>query len=132
MSVFFFWLMRLHVIPVCWSGLFARLLLECVDVNRIDLFFPSARLHPDTLATLQRLVHDREVELYDGKRLGRSDGSGAQQQQKGSRVIPIHPAFRIVALGSSSSPSASSGGMAQVRLFTSMAPFLMRCGRGNV
>lgn len=55
------------------------------------------RLHPDTLASLARLVQDREVELCDGTRLvrpGTVEGEGGD-----GRVVPIHPSFRIVALG---------------------------------
>ncbi|XP_061716491.1 von Willebrand factor A domain-containing protein 8 [Cydia pomonella] len=63
------------------------------------------RIHASTLAVLHRLVHDRELQLHDGKRLLRHDryddliASGITQQElEESGVLRIHPAFRIVAL----------------------------------
>lgn len=52
-----------------------------------------------------RLVHDREVQLYDGTRLIGSDsydqmisnGQSAEELAK-NRIFRIHPSFRIVAL----------------------------------
>merc|ERR1719414_2948874 len=64
------------------------------------------RLHRSTLATLQRLVHDREATLFDGTRLldrrkfdavSRKTGwTDAEMAEK--KILPIHPAFRIAAL----------------------------------
>lgn len=63
------------------------------------------RIHNSTIAILHRLVHDREVQLYDGTRLVRHDKyddmlaegyTGEQLAAKG--LQRIHPAFRIVAL----------------------------------
>ena len=55
---------------------------------------------------LQRLIHDREVQLYDGTRLvsqekfdlirGEHGWSGEEMRSRG--VLPIHPAFRLLAL----------------------------------
>lgn len=52
-----------------------------------------------------RLVHDREVQLYDGTRLVRSEsydqmisnGRSAEELAK-NHIYRIHPSFRIVAL----------------------------------
>ncbi|XP_067848605.1 von Willebrand factor A domain-containing protein 8 [Heptranchias perlo] len=64
------------------------------------------RVNPGTLAILQRLVHDRELTLYDGSRLLRPDRyqdlkkelqlSDEDLQQR--MIYPIHPSFRILAL----------------------------------
>ncbi|XP_064465910.1 von Willebrand factor A domain-containing protein 8-like isoform X2 [Ornithodoros turicata] len=64
------------------------------------------RLHPSTLLQLQRLVQDRELQLFDGKRLLRHDrydsiksSSGLSDQDMESRKLyRIHPSFRIIAL----------------------------------
>ncbi|KAK7080894.1 von Willebrand factor A domain-containing protein 8 [Halocaridina rubra] len=64
------------------------------------------RLHHGTLAVLHRLIHDRELQLYDGKRLVRHDrydaiksvNSFTDQDMEAKGVHRIHPAFRIVAL----------------------------------
>lgn len=64
------------------------------------------RLHSSTISILHRLVHDRELQLYDGTRLLRADkydelitNNGMtinELTEKG--VLRIHPAFRIIAL----------------------------------
>ncbi|KAK2514328.1 Vwa8 [Columba guinea] len=64
------------------------------------------RINPGTLAVLQRLIHDRELTLYDGTRLLREDRyqnlkeelqiSDEQLQERS--IFPIHPSFRIVVL----------------------------------
>ncbi|KAL7983993.1 hypothetical protein Chor_004533 [Crotalus horridus] len=64
------------------------------------------RVNPGTLAVLQRLIHDREITLYDGTRLLREDRyrklqedlqiSAEELQQRA--IFPIHPSFRVVAL----------------------------------
>ncbi|CAL7944841.1 unnamed protein product [Xylocopa violacea] len=69
-------------------------------INRID---------PSTLSIVHRLVHDRELQLHDGKRLIRADRydqikekynkSDAELLESG--VVRIHPSFRIVALAES-------------------------------
>lgn len=63
-----------------------------------------------------RLVHDRELQLHDGKRLIRADRydeikekhnkSDAELYESG--VLRIHPSFRIVALAESPMVNASS------------------------
>uniref|UniRef100_A0A8C5L748 von Willebrand factor A domain-containing protein 8 n=1 Tax=Jaculus jaculus TaxID=51337 RepID=A0A8C5L748_JACJA len=64
------------------------------------------RVNAGTLAVLQRLIHDRELSLYDGSRLLREDRymrlkeelqmSDEQLQQRS--IFPVHPSFRIIAL----------------------------------
>ncbi|KAG0722072.1 von Willebrand factor A domain-containing protein 8 [Chionoecetes opilio] len=64
------------------------------------------RLHHGTLAVLHRLVHDRELQLYDGSRLlhaGRYDALKTKNNLTDEDMLAkglqrIHPAFRIVAL----------------------------------
>ncbi|CAK9810181.1 von Willebrand factor A domain-containing protein 8 [Anthophora quadrimaculata] len=66
-------------------------------INRID---------PSTLAILHRLVHDRELQLHDGKRLIRADRydeikeiyNKSDAELEASGVLRIHPSFRIIAL----------------------------------
>ncbi|PNI60300.1 VWA8 isoform 3 [Pan troglodytes] len=64
------------------------------------------RVNAGTLAVLQRLIHDRELSLYDGSRLLREDRYmrlkeelqlSDEQLQKRS-IFPIHPSFRVIAL----------------------------------
>nr|XP_009670755.1 PREDICTED: von Willebrand factor A domain-containing protein 8 isoform X1 [Struthio camelus australis] len=64
------------------------------------------RINPGTLAVLQRLIHDRELTLYDGTRLLREDRyqhlkeelqlSSEKLQERS--IFPIHPSFRIIVL----------------------------------
>ncbi|OXU18814.1 hypothetical protein TSAR_009759 [Trichomalopsis sarcophagae] len=64
------------------------------------------RIHPSTLAVIYRLVHDRELQLHDGKRLLRADRydeiksecNKTDEDMEKSGVYKIHPSFRIVAL----------------------------------
>lgn len=63
------------------------------------------RIHNSTISILHRLVHDREVQLYDGTRLIRHDkydellATGLTQPQLEAKGLQrIHPAFRIIAL----------------------------------
>lgn len=64
------------------------------------------RLHPSTLSILQRLIHNRELQLYDGSRLLRHDRYDAIKLKYGltdafmseKKVYRIHPSFRIIAL----------------------------------
>ncbi|XP_070067126.1 von Willebrand factor A domain-containing protein 8 isoform X2 [Drosophila virilis] len=64
------------------------------------------RLHKSTAAVLQRIVHDRELQLCDGTTLLRQDRyqellrQGFNRRQLTERnVLPIPDSFRIVALG---------------------------------
>lgn len=64
------------------------------------------RIHPSTLAVIHRLVHDRELQLHDGRRLVRHDRYDeyksrynlSDEKLHDSGILRIHPAFRIVAL----------------------------------
>ncbi|XP_042236264.1 von Willebrand factor A domain-containing protein 8-like isoform X2 [Homarus americanus] len=64
------------------------------------------RLHHGTLAVLHRLIHDRELQLYDGTRLLHSDRFDLIKKKNGLShadmtargIYRIHPSFRIVAL----------------------------------
>ena len=55
------------------------------------------RLSADTLSALQRLLVDREVELFDGTRLV-SKRSEKDSSNTPFNVHPVHPSFRIVAV----------------------------------
>ncbi|XP_012146606.2 von Willebrand factor A domain-containing protein c12.2 isoform X1 [Megachile rotundata] len=76
-------------------------------INRID---------PSTLAILHRLVHDRELQLHDGKRLIRADRydeikekyNKSDEELQESGVLRIHPSFRIIALAESPAINTSS------------------------
>uniref|UniRef100_A0A8D8BLW5 von Willebrand factor A domain-containing protein 8 n=2 Tax=Culex pipiens TaxID=7175 RepID=A0A8D8BLW5_CULPI len=63
------------------------------------------RLHHSTLAILHRLVHDREMQLYDGRRLMRHDRydrlleMGFSNEDLAKRgILRIDPAFRMIAM----------------------------------
>eukprot|EP00117_Sycon_ciliatum_P049088 scpid7831/ scgid4687/ Uncharacterized protein KIAA0564 homolog len=64
------------------------------------------RINAGTLAVLQRLLHDRELNLYDGTKLLRHDRYehlkeqlGVSDEEMAKRgVRPIHPSFRVLAL----------------------------------
>jgi MoxR-like ATPase len=57
------------------------------------------RLSMDTLTALQRLIVDREVELFDGTRLVSSEVTTTEKNNSSSKVYQVHPSFRIVAIG---------------------------------
>ncbi|XP_078476161.1 von Willebrand factor A domain-containing protein 8 isoform X3 [Lampetra planeri] len=75
------------------------------------------RVNPGTLALLHRLVHDRELTLYDGSRLIGADRYEVLQREAGLSseqltergVFPIHPAFRVVALAEPAAPGPTAG-----------------------
>ncbi|XP_053996012.1 von Willebrand factor A domain-containing protein 8 isoform X1 [Hylaeus anthracinus] len=75
------------------------------------------RIHPSTLAVLHRLVHDRELQLHDGKRLIRADRYDEIKKEYNksdadlldSGVLRIDPSFRIMALAESPIINNSSG-----------------------
>lgn len=64
------------------------------------------RIHSSTLSVLHRLVHDREIQLHDGKRLINAERYDQlikecdvnPDQLFASGVLRIHPDFRIIAL----------------------------------
>ncbi|XP_018330489.1 von Willebrand factor A domain-containing protein 8 [Agrilus planipennis] len=65
------------------------------------------RIHSSTLSVLHRLVHDRELQLYDGKRLISSEKYDKIKENYGlsdeqlheSGILKIHSGFQIIALG---------------------------------
>uniref|UniRef100_A0A182RBI3 von Willebrand factor A domain-containing protein 8 n=1 Tax=Anopheles funestus TaxID=62324 RepID=A0A182RBI3_ANOFN len=62
------------------------------------------RLHHSTLGILHRLVHDRELQLYDGRRLlsheryVRLQAAQPDLDLTARGILRIHPGFRIIAL----------------------------------
>lgn len=63
------------------------------------------RIHPSTLSVLHRLVHDREIQLHDGKRLISSEryetlikDDITPEKLMSNGILRIHPDFRIIAL----------------------------------
>eukprot|EP00066_Takifugu_rubripes_P009279 XP_003976079.1 PREDICTED: von Willebrand factor A domain-containing protein 8 isoform X1 [Takifugu rubripes] len=64
------------------------------------------RVNQGTLAVLSRLLHDRELDLFDGTRLMRWDRyqtlkeqlQFTDQQLQERSILPIHPSFRVLAL----------------------------------
>ncbi|CAG9772643.1 unnamed protein product [Ceutorhynchus assimilis] len=75
------------------------------------------RIHPSTLSVLHRLVHDRELQLYDGKRLVSQDRYNflietlkiTTEDLTKSGIYPIHPDFRIVTVGEPPNPQSKEG-----------------------
>ncbi|XP_076602199.1 von Willebrand factor A domain-containing protein 8 isoform X1 [Chaetodon auriga] len=81
------------------------------------------RVNLGTLTVLSRLLHDRELDLYDGTRLLRWDRyqtlkeqlDFSDQQLQERSILPIHPSFRVLALAeppvvAASTSSSSSRG----------------------
>ncbi|CAD5122119.1 DgyrCDS10568 [Dimorphilus gyrociliatus] len=72
------------------------------------------RANAGTFAVLQRLIHDRELSLFDGTKLMghdrynelKSKHSLTDEELANRNVFPIHPSFRIVAL--SEPPSSAN------------------------
>eukprot|EP00753_Platysulcus_tardus_P002307 PLAT11642.13.p1 GENE.PLAT11642.13~~PLAT11642.13.p1 ORF type:complete len:850 (+),score=362.94 PLAT11642.13:648-3197(+) len=84
-------------------------IVEAACAGQLAVLDGVHRLPADTLAVLQRLVQDREVELFDGTRLlpaARYDAAVAAGADL-SRLRRIHPAFRIIALAEA--PERESG-----------------------
>ncbi|XP_075230942.1 von Willebrand factor A domain-containing protein c12.2 [Lycorma delicatula] len=81
--------------------------------GRLTILDGIHRVHPSTLSILHRLVHDRELQLYDGRRLIRYDrydelvAELGEQKVIESGLLRIHPAFRIVALAEPSGGTES-------------------------
>ncbi|KAK2575217.1 hypothetical protein KPH14_002679 [Odynerus spinipes] len=75
------------------------------------------RIHPSTLAILHRLIHDRELQLHDGKRLLRADRydeikeeyGKSDEEMRESGVFRIHPSFRLIALAGKPVINSSTG-----------------------
>eukprot|EP00092_Neocalanus_flemingeri_P037789 GFUD01041137.1.p1 GENE.GFUD01041137.1~~GFUD01041137.1.p1 ORF type:complete len:1900 (+),score=456.60 GFUD01041137.1:60-5702(+) len=92
-------------------------LVEAAIEGKLAVLDGLHRVHRGTLAVLQRLVHDRELQLYDGSRLIGSDKfelikeengfSDQEMIERGIRVI--HPAFRLFALAEPPSVGTAKG-----------------------
>ncbi|KAM3607170.1 uncharacterized protein V6R79_002729 [Siganus canaliculatus] len=82
--------------PLVTAALEGKLLL-LDGIHRVNL---------GTLAVLSRLLHDRELDLYDGTRLLRWDRyqnlkeqlQFSDQELQERLILPIHPSFRVLAL----------------------------------
>ncbi|WAR13710.1 VWA8-like protein [Mya arenaria] len=75
------------------------------------------RINPGSFSVLQRLVHDRELQLFDGSRLlgkeryeavkAENNLTDAEMEERG--ILRIHPSFRILALGEPPVTGSSTG-----------------------
>ena len=92
-------------------------LVEAAVQGRMAVLDGLHRVHRGTLAVLHRLVHDRELQLYDGTRLLGMDkfqelrsSHGLSEEEMSERgLLPIHPAFRLVALAEPPTVGQSKG-----------------------
>ncbi|CAB4069483.1 von Willebrand factor A domain-containing protein 8 [Lepeophtheirus salmonis] len=79
-------------------------LIQAALTGKMAILDGVHKLHRGSLGILQRLTHDREVQLYDGSRLLRHDRYDALVKEFGQTIVDetkllrIHPAFRIVAI----------------------------------
>ncbi|XP_031417095.1 von Willebrand factor A domain-containing protein 8 isoform X2 [Clupea harengus] len=81
-------------------------LVSAAQEGKLVILDGIHRVNLGTLAVLSRLLHDRELSLYDGTRLLRWDRYQALQQElqlsdeelQQRSVFPVHPSFRVVAL----------------------------------
>uniref|UniRef100_A0A8B9HQR7 von Willebrand factor A domain-containing protein 8 n=1 Tax=Astyanax mexicanus TaxID=7994 RepID=A0A8B9HQR7_ASTMX len=81
-------------------------LVNAAQEGKLVLLDGIHRVNLGTLAVLSRLLHDRELALYDGTRLLRWDRyqnmkeqlqlTDSEMQQRS--IFPIHPSFRVIAL----------------------------------
>ncbi|XP_064165757.1 von Willebrand factor A domain-containing protein 8 [Anguilla rostrata] len=93
-------------------------LVSAARDGRLVLLDGIHRVNLGTLAVLSRLIHDRELSLYDGTRLLRSDRYQAlkeelqltDQELQERSIFPVHPSFRMVALAE---PPVVGGGAQQ-------------------
>ncbi|XP_056145237.1 von Willebrand factor A domain-containing protein 8 isoform X2 [Lampris incognitus] len=102
-------------------------LVTAAQEGKLLLLDGIHRVNLGTLAVLSRLLHDRELALYDGTRLLRWDRYQALKEQlqftdlqlQERSIFPIHPSFRVLALaeppvvGTGNGSSSSSGGAQQ-------------------
>ena len=101
-----------HVVVVCLCHIFAREPSPVVNAainGDLVILDGLDRLSADTLTALQRLIIDREVELFDGTRLVNhmDDDDDDKNTASASNTFQVHPSFRIVAIAcppSSSNP----------------------------
>ncbi|KAK6644124.1 hypothetical protein RUM43_000391 [Polyplax serrata] len=93
------------------------------------------QVHPSTLSVIHSLVHDRDIQLYDGKRLVRHDryeeikkrNNMTDEDMSSSQILKVHPSFRIVAIADSqtkgvAAPKWLSPEMLSLFLFHEMRP----------
>ncbi|XP_051566216.1 von Willebrand factor A domain-containing protein 8-like [Myxocyprinus asiaticus] len=81
-------------------------LVAAAQEGKLVLLDGIHRVNLGTLAVLSRLLHDRELALYDGTRLLRWDRYQTlkeelqltDQQLQDRQIFPIHPSFRVIAL----------------------------------
>ncbi|KAG1945294.1 von Willebrand factor A domain-containing protein 8 [Pimephales promelas] len=81
-------------------------LVTAAQEGKLLLLDGIHRVNLGTLAVLSRLLHDRELALYDGTRLLRWDRYQTlkeelkltDQELQDRSIFPIHPSFRIIAL----------------------------------
>ncbi|XP_072747214.1 von Willebrand factor A domain-containing protein 8 [Anoplolepis gracilipes] len=92
-------------------------LVEAALNGKLAVLDGINRIHSSTLAILHRLVHDRELQLHDGKRLVRADRydeikrnyNRSDEEMHDRGVLRIHPAFRLIALAEPPIVNSSSG-----------------------
>jgi len=81
-------------------------LVDAALTGKLAILDGLHRVHKGSLAVIQRLVHDRELQLYDGTRLISEERFQAvmeelgisQEELEARGLYKIHPAFRLVAL----------------------------------
>ncbi|KAM9486140.1 von Willebrand factor A domain-containing protein 8 [Clarias gariepinus] len=81
-------------------------LVSAAQEGKLVLLDGIHRVNLGTLSVLSRLLHDRELALYDGTRLLRWDRYLAMKEEhqltdhelQERRIFPIHPSFRVIAL----------------------------------
>ncbi|KRT81117.1 AAA protein [Oryctes borbonicus] len=90
-------------------------LIQAALEGKIAILDGIHRIHPSTLSVLHRLVHDRELQLHDGKRLlsqeryqqMKNQFNISDEQLSNNGILKIHPEFRIIAIGEP--PSLQTG-----------------------
>ena len=91
-------------------------LVEAALNGRLAVLDGLHRINQGSFAVLHRLIHDRELQLFDGTRLLRHDrydeikanNKLTEEEMKERKVYPIHPAFRILALSEPPVPGSAS------------------------
>ncbi|KAM4608925.1 von Willebrand factor A domain-containing protein 8 isoform 1-T1 [Polymixia lowei] len=100
-------------------------LVTAAQEGKLLLLDGIHRVNLGTLSVLSRLLHDRELSLYDGTRLLRWDRYQTLKEQlqltdlqlQERSIYPVHPSFRVLALAEppvvGSSSSSRGGGNQQ-------------------
>ncbi|KAK3095149.1 hypothetical protein FSP39_010820 [Pinctada imbricata] len=91
-------------------------LVEAALEGRLAVLDGVHRINQGSFAVLHRLIHDRELQLFDGTRLIHHDRFEAMKQKSDltteelmeKKILPIHPSFRIAALSEPPVPGSSS------------------------